>query len=88
MKIDLTSPKIRIKSVMKKTQAKVFKEFEVGDVLTFSVNLRNTSNCYRGGNYATTVTTVNETKGLAVTKSQSELLNVINRAFELEEVSE
>lgn len=86
MKIELTSQKVRIKSIKKKTQAQVFKEFEAGDVLEFSLLLRNTSNSYRGGNYATDVTTVNVTKGLVVTKSQSELLNVINRAFELEEV--
>jgi hypothetical protein len=86
MKIELYSPEVRIKAIKKKTQAKVFKDFEVGDVLHFSMVLRNTTN-WGKGNYATDITTHNVTKGLSVVKTQSNLLNVL-LAFELEEVPE
>jgi hypothetical protein len=86
MKIELFSPDVRIKAIKKKTQAKVFKEFEVGDVLQFSMILRNTTN-YGSGNYATNIITHNRTKGLTVVKTQSTLLNVL-QAFELEGVHE
>jgi hypothetical protein len=86
MKIELFSPDVRIKAIKKKTKAKVFEQFEEGDVLHFSMVMRNTSN-YGRGNYATDITTHNVTKGLSVVKTQSNLLNVL-QAFELEEVPE
>jgi hypothetical protein len=86
MKIELYSPQVRIKSIKKKTKAKVFEQFEEGDVIHFHMTLRNTTNWGRG-NYATDIVTVNETKGLSVSKSQSNLLNIL-LAFELEEVPE
>jgi hypothetical protein len=86
MKIELFSPEVRIKAIKTKTKAKVFEQFEEGDVLQFSMILRNTTNWGRG-NYATHIVTHNRTKGLTVVKSQSNLLNVL-QAFELEEVPE
>ena len=86
MKIELFGPKVRIKAIKTKTKAKVFEKFEAGDVLQFSMVLRNTTNWGRG-NYATNITTHNKTQGTSVVKSQSNLLNILDN-FELEEVPE
>lgn len=80
----MTSSQLVIKEIKKKTKAKVFEHFEVGDVLRFSTRLRNTSGASRG-NYASDVTVRNLTRGTSVTKSQSELLIILERVFVLEE---
>lgn len=83
-RITLASKPHRIKKVLKSTKAKVFSEFREGDLLTFSTNLKNNTGASGGGNYATGVTIRNLTQGLVVTKYQSELVNLLDRLYELE----
>lgn len=79
----LTSENHEIVEIKNSTQAKGFKHFEVGDVLNFNLNLKYTSGSSGGGVYASYVTCKNLTKDIEVTKSQSELVNLLNRCFEL-----
>lgn len=85
MTITLVSPKFRVKEVLKKTQAKGFREAQKGDILSFKMVLERTTN-YGRGNYATYLTVHNETQEETGMQSQSMLLDIIHRCFILEEV--
>lgn len=81
----MTSKPFRITEIVKKTKAKGFDKFEVGDVLEFSMVMRNTSGA-ENGNYASYVTTVNLTKGTVTSKSQSITKVLLENSFKLSRV--
>lgn len=87
-RIKMTSKPYRITKILKPTKARVFVDFKVGDVLQFSTDMRNHSGASGGGNYASDVTTHNITQGKSVVKYMAELINLLGRAYELEEVNE
>lgn len=78
----ILSNTFKITKVKAKTKARLFKDVKEGDVLTFSMSIENTTS--GRGNYATTIDVV-KSGGSIEWFSQSELSNVLNRCFELEE---
>jgi hypothetical protein len=72
----------RIKRVKAKTKARIFENMQEGDIIAFSLTLKNTTGSR--GNYATDIVVRNLTRGEVVHKTQSELVNILGRAFELE----
>lgn len=71
-----------VKKILKKTSAKGFKEFKVGDEVEFSNELKA---CGRGrGTYATYIEIHNKTQDIKVCKSFNELSMLLS-CFEWEE---
>ncbi len=82
--IELLSKKYVIKSILRKTQASVLKDFKVGDEIIFTMELYSPG---RGGNglYATQYTINNITQGTSKTDVLSSITPFFT-IFELEEV--
>jgi len=88
MNIVLKSSPYRVTKINVKTRANMFKNVKVGDTLVFSTELEYTSGASGGGNYATYIFVSNLTRGEYTYKSQSELISILRRVFELEEVKQ
>ncbi|MGG1263755.1 hypothetical protein [Brevibacillus laterosporus] len=82
-KITMTSVVLEIVEIKNKTKAKFFKDVEVGDKLCFSVDMEHSGSASGGGVYATYVKVENLSKGTYAYKSQSEMVNILSRLFEL-----
>jgi len=63
----------------------MFKNVQVGDTLVFSTKLAYKSGASGGENYATYICATNITRDEYTYKSQSELVGLLNRTFDLEE---
>ena len=86
MPIKLYSDFYLITKIKKKTKAKGFKDWQEGDYIQFELTL-----AHKGGANseirATYVTATNiSQEGHRITKSQSELINLLSRVFELEKI--
>ncbi len=87
MAIKLTSDRYRITAIKKPTKAVLFGDMKVGDELQFSMNMKAMAGASGGGVYASVVTTYNLTQGTSAGgKSQTEVVNILNRCFEIEPV--
>lgn len=84
--IELSSAKFVIKSILRKTKASVLKDFKVGDVVIFTIELYNPG---RGNNgiYATQYTINNLTQDTTKTDVLSSIEPFFT-IFELEKVNE
>jgi hypothetical protein len=83
--VRLFSKPQKVTEIHRKTRAKMFSDVEVGDVLQFSMRLGNMTGASGGGSYATVIHIENLTQGIATSKGQSELANLLNGLFELRE---
>ncbi|MFK4304329.1 hypothetical protein ABH892_004469 [Paenibacillus sp. RC254] len=81
--ITLTSARYKITAVKRKTRAKTFADWRVGDEIQLSTDIE-----YKGGGYASYFRAENLTQGTSVRKSQSELSYLLRSVFELEPVTE
>lgn len=86
--IPLKSPLYEIKAVLYKTKAEVFEGMRAGDVIYFTTTLKHRGSNSRGGAYATDVRVFNITQNSWVTKSQSEMANIISKLFVLDEITD
>ncbi|MFD1270643.1 hypothetical protein ACFQ3Y_24850 [Paenibacillus motobuensis] len=78
--IVLNSEVYVISEIKRKTRAKVFEDWRVGDRVQFSTEMRRNSSYSTV--YASMFTAINLTQGTEITKSQTELVNVL-RSFEI-----
>lgn len=67
-----------------KTKAEVFKDTQVGDVLSLVVTLQRTTSSR--GNYATFVNILNKRTDALTVKSQTDTMNILNKYFEFKQV--
>lgn len=86
MNIPLESKPYKVIEVKAKTRAKMFEAVEVGDVLLFAMTIAHAGHASGGGVYPSVVHVFNVTKGQDTTKTQSELVNILRRSFELVEI--
>lgn len=85
MKIVMRSSKYEVFNIIKKTNAKIFKDIEVGDILQFSVPLEY-AGTGSGGTYAVDIRVENISKpGNIAYKTFNQLPSLL-RHFELEEI--
>lgn len=82
--IKLCSMPHKVTEIKTKTRAEMFKNIQINDVLVFSTELSYQSGASGGGCYATYVRVDNITRGEHTYKSQSELVGILKRVFELE----
>lgn len=82
--IKLTSDIYKITKIKKKTNAKGFKDFKVGDLIQFNTEIKDKSRASGNGVYATYIETNNLTQNISILKSQSQLANILSRNFEIE----
>lgn len=71
--ITLTSDVYVVTEIKRKTRAKVFEDWRVGDRIRFSTQMKAVGGASGGGIYASMFTVTNLTQGTAVTKSQTEM---------------
>lgn len=83
--VELRSRPHVVSEIKAKTRAEMFKNVKVGDVLVFSTELSYKSGASGGGTYATYIRVDNLTSGEHSYKSQSELVGILRRLFELKE---
>ena len=79
--IEMKSENQRVMSVLKKTQAKMFKNIEPGDVLSFSIGIEYAGGGYRG-THASYIKVENLTKEEVSYKSFNQLPTLLKN-FEL-----
>ena len=84
--IVLNSGVLRVKKIIKKTSAKVFKDLAVGDEVEFSVQIQR-AGVSRGRTYSTYITCRNIATGESISHSFNQLSSIIDK-FEFEEVGE
>jgi hypothetical protein len=75
-----------VTEVKKKTKARFFQDVKVGDVLKFSVTLS-----YKTGNrgiYATMIDVERQSDGAVGYFTQTELVNLLDRCFEIGEIND
>ena len=71
--ITLYSDQYVITEVLRKTRAKVFEDWSVGDIIQFHTHMQAKGGASGGGVYASMFIARNLTQGTAVTKSQTEM---------------
>lgn len=75
MDIMMISERYRVMKIKKKTAAKMFKNVQVGDVLTFRTPIRRAGG--NGGTYATGITTTLERTKESTVKTFNELPTIL-----------
>lgn len=83
--IVLNSGVLRVKKIIKKTSAKVFKDLAVGDEVEFSVQLQR-AGVSRGRTYSTYVKFKNLENDEVVMNSFNQLSSILDK-FEFEEIN-
>lgn len=87
MAIKLTSDKYKVTAIKKPTKAALFGAMKVGDEIQFTMYMKAMAGASGGGVYASVVTTHNLTQGTSAGgKSQTEVVNILDRSFEIEPV--
>ncbi|MCP8969711.1 hypothetical protein [Ectobacillus ponti] len=89
MEISLYSHQYRVVDILKKSNADMFKDIKVGDILQFSTSIvRNTKGLgtSHSGVYATEILIENITQSMIVSRTMTKLLNILKH-FELERVN-
>lgn len=84
MSIIMKSAKYRVMNILKKTNAKMFKDIEAGDILQFSVPL-GYAGTGTGGTYAVDIKVENLSKPGSVTYKTFNQLPTVLGSFNLEE---
>lgn len=84
--VDLTlrSEKVRVTKILKKTQARMFKNIEVGDVIQLSIGAERVGRGSRGSTLAADVRVDNLTKGQHTYKTFNTLGVLDNFEYEYE----
>lgn len=72
--------------ILKKTQTKVFKDLQVGDIMDFSIAMGSVGSRSGGGTYAPEITFVHERTGESNRLSFNQIENALKK-FEFEEIS-
>lgn len=83
----LKSNPFKVIEIKKSTKAEMFRNVEVGDILGFEMSIKHSGRSSGGGVYASNVYITNITKNDYIHKTQSELTNILNRCFVLEEMA-
>lgn len=83
--IKLSSAELRVKKILKPTQAMFFKDIKEGDHIGISHTLKDTTGASGGGSYASYLTIINYTRN---TKKGEYSNNLVKRLsnFEIEEI--
>ncbi|AYD82422.1 hypothetical protein HOU35_gp086 [Acinetobacter phage vB_AbaM_B09_Aci05] len=69
----------------KKTKAEMFKDVQVGDIISMVISLQRTTSSR--GNYATYVNCLNKRTDALTIKSQSEVFGILNKYFSYKQVN-
>ncbi|QNR70368.1 hypothetical protein IAQ67_28855 (plasmid) [Paenibacillus peoriae] len=86
--IPLRSPFYEVKAVLYDTKAAIFRDVRPGEVVYFTTILKHRGSNSRGGAYAADVSMFNIHNSSWVTKSQSEMANIVYKLFVLEEIKD
>lgn len=88
--ITLASDIYVITEIKRKTRAKGFENWRVGDEIRFSTIMMRVGKASGGGVYASRFTVENITQGIKITKSQSEMAQMFNAygPFEIRKVGD
>ncbi|MFK4473722.1 hypothetical protein ABH897_003453 [Paenibacillus sp. RC73] len=86
--ITLTSARYKIAAIKRKTRAKTFADWRVGDEIQLSTGIEHKGGASGGGVYASYFKAENPTQGTSVSKSQSEMSYLLRSVFEIEPVTE
>ena len=82
--IVLSSGTLRVKKLLKKTSAKIFKDLKVGDTVEFTVKLQRAGSS-RGRTYSTYIQFKNLNNDETSFNSFNQIANILDK-FEFEEV--